>query len=104
MKTCYQCENKVTQLYPNFPSSLTTSRCVDCLKLNQQVNEDENLNLREELAEVKRALVHFRAKAKRLDRENVNQRIDLRHYRKYLGFAQDAITDLQEDINGVTYD
>ena len=31
---------------------------------------------------LKRELVHFRAKAKRLDRENVNHRVDLRMYRK----------------------
>ena len=93
MTKCYQCNEMLT-----LESDVGGVRCADCLRLNYQVNETENLNLREELAEVKRSLVHFRAKAKRLDRENVNQRINLRTYRKYLGRAQDAISDLQEDI------
>jgi hypothetical protein len=93
MTKCYQCDEMLT-----LESDVGGARCTDCLRLNQQVNEAENINLRDELAEVKRALVHFRAKAKRLDRENVNQSINLQNYRKYLGFVQDAITDLQEDI------
>ena len=93
MTKCYQCDEMFT-----LESNAIDARCTDCLKLNQQVNEAENLNLREELAEVKRSLVHFRAKAKRLNLENVNQRINLRNYRKYLGRAQDAISDLQDEL------
>lgn len=36
----------------------------------------------DEIDMLKRELVHFKAKAKRLDRENINHRVDLRMYRK----------------------
>jgi len=36
----------------------------------------------DEIDTLKRELVHFKAKAKRLDRENINHRVDLRMYRK----------------------
>ena len=36
----------------------------------------------DEIEMLKRELIHFKAKAKRLDRENVNHRVDLRQYRK----------------------
>jgi hypothetical protein len=48
-----------------------------CTKYQKEIE-----NQAEEIATLKRELVHFRAKAKRLDRENVNHRVDLRMYRK----------------------
>ena len=48
-----------------------------CTKYQKEIE-----NQAEEIATLQRELVHFKAKAKRLDRENVNHRVDLRMYRK----------------------
>ena len=44
--------------------------------------QKEIKNQADEIEMLKRELIHFKAKAKRLDRENVNHRVDLRQYRK----------------------